>query len=489
VNSAAFQHANAHAQARRHFAAGAFASAAGLLRRLAQQQPSNAEVQYDLGRCCLQLGQFDDARRALQLAAKLAPNVPQVHSQLARAYLLENKFDLAHEAIDVALRLSPAAPDLLARKADIYFTQGRYQEAYDALAPAIDADPPSGDIAFALARVCARVDKREQGAVLLRRIVDRGELAPFVRSQALFRLGGLLDGLGRYDEAFAAYAEANRIRARPYDPRSFSAAVDRLIAAWTPEAVSRLPRSQWRCDLPVFIVGMPRSGTTLVEQILASHPKVFGGGERSHLDAVVAGLQLPATGDAAHFTDPGRLTTRTLEQAARDYVRRLAIGAGSAQRITDKLPTNFVHVGLIRAMLPQARLIHTTRDPMDTCLSCHFQSWTDVYPWVNDLAHIGAYYRDYRRLMRHWISLPDVEMLEVPYEQLTAEQETWSRRMIEHLGLAWDDRCLQFYKTERSVQTMNQDLVRQPIYRSSVERWRNYEKHLGPLRKALAEGH
>lgn len=476
------------AQARRLFAAGDFAGAEPWFRKAVREQPKNPEVFYDLGRCCIQMGKFADARRALDDAARLAPNVAAIYNQLARLHLLENHHDAAHKAADQALRLSPESPEIVARKSDIFFNQGKYVDAARVLEPLIAEGSRHPDVAFAFARVAKRVDRVNEAANVLREMLNSTELPAFSRSQGLFLLGGLLDSSKDYDGAFAAYSEANQLRSRGYNPAINSSVTNRLITAWTTDAITKLPKTSFRCELPVFIIGMPRSGTTLVEQILASHPKVFGAGEPAHLNTVAATIQRPGTGEPVHVSDLSKLTSKVIDQAGRDYIKLIAPGAGSASRITDKMPANFVHLGLISAIFPHAKIIHTTRDPLDTCLSCHFQSWSGLFPWTNNLEHIGAYYRDYRRLMEHWTRVLAMPILEVPYEALTRDQESWTRRMIEFIGLPWDDRCLKFYETERRVHNMNQDLVRQPIYTTSVERWRRYESHLAPLKSALGLG-
>lgn len=473
------------AQARQLFAHGNFSAAAPILLKIVERQPSNAEALYDLARCHIQLGQFDQARKRLEQTIKLIPRQAIVHSQLARVYMLENNYPAAHRCVDEALRLAPGTTEFLARKADIHFTQGDYQSAYETLKDHLTPGECAPDIAFAFARIAPKVNQADLGITLLEQMLLT-EQPVFMRSQALFRLGELLDKQKMYDRAFAAYTEGNKLRAHRYDPKRHSQIIDELIAAWTPEVIAKLPKNTQRNELHVFIVGMPRSGTTLVEQILASHPKVFGAGEPNDLDKVANAIQPPAPGDAPHITNLALLTPKAIEHAARDYTRGVLAGSRSGMlRITDKMPVNFMHLGLISILFPNSRIIHTSRNPLDTCLSCHFQSWTSVFPWVNDLTHIGAYYNDYIRLMNHWKKVLSLPILDVVYEQLISDQEAWSRRMIDFIGLPWDDRCLRFYETERRVQNMNQDLVRQPIYRSSVERWRHYDQHLGPLKAVL----
>jgi Sulfotransferase family len=217
---------------------------------------------------------------------------------------------------------------------------------------------------------------------------------------------------------------------------------------------------------------MPRSGTSLTEQILASHPQVHGAGEVRFWDRTLPTL--------AQQHSPG--TAAALAQLAAAYLARIGGGAGAALRITDKMPANFLYAGVIHAALPRARFIHLMRDPLDTCVSVYFQNFLNVSPYANDLEDLAHYYRQYRRIMAHWRGLlPATALLEVPYESLVAEPEPWTRRMLEFLGLPWDARCLEFHQTDRVVITASKWQVRQKISAASVGRWRHYEKHLGPL--------
>jgi hypothetical protein len=229
---------------------------------------------------------------------------------------------------------------------------------------------------------------------------------------------------------------------------------------------------------PVFIVGMPRSGTSLAEQILASHPEVFGAGELNDFEQEAAKLaQSAGDGSPAAFVEAGRM--RTLGSA---YLARLVAHAPKADKLVDKMPSNFRFLGLIRLALPNARVIHMRRDPIDTCLSCFSKRFFGQLPWSYDLAELGRYYRAYEASMAHWrTALPERFMIEVRYEDLVADLEGQTRRMLAHIGLDWDPRCLDFHTTERTVCTASAAQVRQPIYRTSIERWRAYEGRLGPL--------
>jgi hypothetical protein len=238
--------------------------------------------------------------------------------------------------------------------------------------------------------------------------------------------------------------------------------------------------------LPVFVLGMPRSGTTLVEQIISSHPDVHGAGELPDL-LEIAQRDIAGTGAAFPNNIPA-IDKAGLAGWAADYVAGLHRRAPDARHITDKMPANFLAVGLINMMLPNAKIIHVSRNPVDTCLSCFMQLFGSGQEQTYDLAELGRYYADYARLMEHWRSvLPDGAFLDAQYEDIVADQETQARRMIAFCGLDWNDACIDFHKNKRSILTASVTQVRQPIYKSSVERWRHYEKFLGPLLDALGD--
>ena len=255
-----------------------------------------------------------------------------------------------------------------------------------------------------------------------------------------------------------------------------------LARAFTSEAMAARRGLGDPSEVPVFILGMPRSGTTLVEQILASHPRVFGAGELFYLPELVsagqAGSRFPG--------DFPTLSGERLREIGRRYCERLQSLAPKADRITDKLPANFRFAGLIHLVLPKARIIHVRRDPVDTCFSCYSKLFPSGQDYTFELGELGRYYRGYESLMEHWRSvLPAGAMLEVQYETLVADIEGQARRMIEYCGLEWDERCLRFYETERSVRTASFAQVHKPLYGNAVGRWRPYRAHLRGLLDTL----
>jgi hypothetical protein len=267
-----------------------------------------------------------------------------------------------------------------------------------------------------------------------------------------------------------------------YDEAAILGVLERTRSAFAGEMMRSHSGQGDPSDVPVFILGMPRSGTTLVEQILASHPKVFGAGEIPDFHHAVAGFGGAVT-EALHSPEAAaRISREQWRELGASYVGRIKAMAPAAERITNKVPENFRFVGLIHLALPKARIIHTRRDPVDTCLSCFSTLFAEDLPYTYDLAELGRYYRAYEALMAHWRSLsPPEVMLEVRYEEIVADLEGQARRILDHCGLEWDARCLAFHETVRPVHTASVTQVRQPIYKNAVQRWRRYERFLGPL--------
>jgi hypothetical protein len=301
-----------------------------------------------------------------------------------------------------------------------------------------------------------------------------------------FALAKAYDDTGEYERAFDHLAQANAIKRRQMvcDESAELAKMHRVAQVLTPAFISSKAGQGNPSDRPIFIIGMPRSGSTLIEQVLASHPRVFGSGEqRTFGDAVNFFIQP----DGPEYPDiVPNLTAGQLNALGSAYLSRMATLVRDDRKFTDKMPANFNFAGLIHLALPHARIIHVGRNPLDTCLSIFATNFGDPLAFAYDLGELGRYYRAYERLMEHWRRvLPEGAMLEVRYEDVVADIEAQARRIVDYCGLEWDDACLAFHKTSRPVRTASVAQVRQPIYKTSVERWRPYERHLGPLLEAL----
>jgi hypothetical protein len=297
-----------------------------------------------------------------------------------------------------------------------------------------------------------------------------------------FALGKAREDVGRYDAAFTAYTEGNRLQhdRLPCDEARADEMLARLIAVFDRDLFAARRDVRGGDKTPIFIVGMPRSGTTLLEQILASHPAVHGAGELPDLNQVI--MNAPAR-TGRRFPDfVPDLQPEDFRRMGEDYAERLWRLAPGARHITDKMPANFFYIGMIRLMLPQAKIIHAMRDPMDSCFSNYARLFNDTMEFAYDLGTLGRYYVRYIKLMQHWHAvLTAGSILDLRYEDLVADPAAQARRMLDYVGLPWDDNCLAFHRNQRHVKTASMAQVRKPIYQTSVARWRHFENHLQPL--------
>jgi tetratricopeptide (TPR) repeat protein len=365
---------------------------------------------------------------------------------------------------------------------------GRLAEARAALEQAVRLAPDNVRYRLNLSLIVRFVAGDPHLAAIERLAQDSASLSVGDRIELHFALAKAYEDVGRHAEAFRQWLDGNALKRRQiaYNEAAALGSLDRTAAAFTSELIRTRQNAGQRSSVPVFIVGMPRSGTTLVEQILASHPQVFGGGELSHFSRAVKGIRTPF-GGSANFPE---LVLGMTDDDFRDlgvrYLAEIERLAPAAMRITDKMPTNFVFAGCIHLALPNAAIIHIIRDPIDTCTSCFSNLFSDGQHYTYDLAELGRYYRHYRALMAHWHRvLPAGRILDVRYEDVVADLEGQARCIVAHCGLGWDPRCLAFHQTDRPVRTASATQVRQPIYNSSIGRWRAHEPFLGPLLSEL----
>jgi tetratricopeptide (TPR) repeat protein len=458
------------------------------LTALVRVAPNFGPAHARLGRLSLAQGAVPLAVSHLARWAAAEPDNPAAHVELGLARMPQGDLDGALAAFDRALALDPDNERAAASKAAALDRKGEFAAAYGAIQGPIEGGTAGPEAAAAFAAMAHRVGREAEALALAERLLAAGDLAPEARSLLHFRAGALCDRKGDYGAAFAHYRAGNDLGRGEFDRAAHAARIDALIEAFGADRMGRLPRASHRFRFPVFIVGMPRSGTTLVEQIIASHPAAFGAGERGEIAGLAEGLPARLGAAASYPACVADLDRDTLDRMAASYHDALRAGAPpEVERITDKMPHNFLHLGLIALLFPAGRIIHTVRDARDCCLSCYFQPFVGHHPYAQDLGDLGAYYREYRRLMAHWTGVLDIPVLEVRYEDLVAEPEAHSRRMIDFLGLPWDDACLRFHESGRAVATSSYDQVRRPVYKASAGRWRHYEAHLGPLLEALGE--
>ena len=447
-------------------------------------RPDNATVLTNLGVRLFADDKMDEAESCYREALRIRPDYILARSKLALLMVERGDFQAAHESYDTILKSRPDSEVAWAGKAKALDKMRDTGAADEIVLRFVTDETVPANFAELYSKLARRQGRQAEAVSRLERQLARDDVSPDDRRLLHFALAYLHDNLGSYDAAFESYARANALRPANHDPAKVVQKTDSIVSFFGPERFAGLPRAANRSRLPVFIVGMPRSGTSLVEQILSCHPEVFGAGEIRDIERMSEAL-LPGLADEAGA--PAALDRERLDEAAERHLKRLGDLGQGAGRVTDKMPFNFRHLGLIALLFPGARVIHCVRDPLDVCLSCYFQNFGTGNLYSFDLAHTGSFYRQYDRLMAHWRDRLDLPMLEVRYEDHVAEPERVCRALLAFLDLEWDPACLAFHESRRVVKTASQDQVRRPIYTSSAGRWRNYEHHLEALKRDLAD--
>jgi tetratricopeptide (TPR) repeat protein len=464
-------------------------AAASHFREALDSRPDDSSLRFKLACAAWLAGDLATVEREFANIIQREPGHLRAHEALARLYVFIDRLPEALEHARAALSLAPADSDARITCAAALHRNGLTAEAWQIFQPIAD-DPALSDgrAIELLARLAPSVNREQQALERLSRRLAASDAPSAEKLQLHFAAVELLDRLGRYDEAFDHATRGHLLRPRPHDPARHAAAVTTHIRHCTSRRMRSLPRALQSTRRPVFIVGMPRSGTSLIEQILASHPQVHGAGE---LPDLVRIARLAADNPAGWLAAPAALdglSLNKINELSAQYLAKLSSVNDTATYVIDKLPLNFLYLDLIALLFPECHVIHCVRDPLDTCVSCYLTNFADGSEFARDLPHLASYHRQYQRLMRHWKRTLRLPILDVSYEQMVEDQEGQTRRLLEFLGLPWDRRCLEFHSTRRVVGTASREQVRRPLYKSSVGRWRNYEKHLGPLMLGLEQG-
>jgi tetratricopeptide (TPR) repeat protein len=470
-----------------------------LYRQALAIEPNNPHALCNLGVLINQAERPDEAIEFLRRAVALQPEVGEVHNNLATAYLAAQDVRAGVAELREALRLKPDLARIHVQLGQALLELGELDEALSLAQQAMRLEPGFPP-AFGL---LGQLSGQGRYAFIDDEIRQMEDLLQGTRLSLedavtlFFTLAAHHDRKDETDAAFRRYQRANELQreiyrraGKSFNRKQHRAQIDTFMAAFTADFFERArgvgtDPSHWHppfgntSDRPVFVVGIVRSGTSLVEQILASHPQVFGCGELKNLAQIASSFYTACM----QGIDAG-----TVNDLAERYLLRLARDSGpEAIRVIDKMPHNYLHLGAIAVLFPHARVIHCRRDPLDTCVSAFVQPFNDI-PYATSLEDLGFYYCEYERLMAHWRKVVPLRMHEVVYEELVAEPERVSREMVAFCGLPWDDRCLSFHSNPRAVRTMSKLQVRQPVYKHAVARWKRFEAHLRPLRNALAGG-
>jgi tetratricopeptide (TPR) repeat protein len=467
-----------------HHKVGRFAEAASLYERIILLGLDLPQIHNNLGHALGALGKPESAVIAFQRAIEHKPDYAEALCNLGLALANLERFDEAEARYRQAIGADPRCAGAYNNLGILLKEKGRLAEARQAFERAIELDPTNFACYDNLAAVRPFVAGDPYLSALETAADHSAALSVADQIHLNFALAKAYDALGLPERAFPHLLKANRLvrEQTAYDEADTLGRTVRLRQLISGEFIQA--RQGWGepSSVPVFIVGMTRSGTTLIEQILASHPQVFGAGELQLMDQLAGSIRRLVPGVPAFPEMMLEMSPEHFRQLGMLYAERIGQRAPTAKRVTDKMTVNFLFLGLIHLALPNATIIHAVRDPVDTCVSSFSTHFSRGHEHTCDLAELGRYYRHYRELMKHWHDvLPPGRILDIHYEELVADLEGVSRRIVSHCGLAWDARCLDFHRTERPICTASATQVRKPIYRDSVGRWRKYEAFLGPL--------
>lgn len=459
-----------------------------LCKQALKQNRKDVDALFFLGMIDSRRGEYNRAVRHLETCVKFQPKSAKFLCRLGTALAAQGRFDQAISRYNRTLKLEPSNAAALAGKADALDRRGDQTGAIALLDPIVKSGEEDPNIAYVFANLAVQAGRSKEAVQVALRHVNSELPDPTARRRLYMTLAKAYDKLERYDDAFEAATQGHRTFSIPTDNEAIIRQTDQTIAAFSAQTLAQLPRSNNPSEVPVFVVGMPRTGSTLIEQIIDAHPEACGAGELDAMPNVAAELfgELGVSGYGPQLIE--KFDPELVNRYASKYLSRLKQHSRSATRIVDKRLDNVQHVGLIALLFPYARVIFAHRHPLDTCLSCHLQTLAPhKHPYAADLKSLGIMYRQTTRLIRHWRDVLEMPTLDVSYEQLVVEQERISRQLIDFCGLEWDDRCLAFHETGRQARTISYDQVRQPLYQTAVRRHANYTKHLGPLVEALGD--
>ena len=461
-----------------------------LLESAAKLEPDNVPVRIDLIQVLRKRQKFERGLEEAQRLLDSSPENPQFLSLYAIESMQTGDFDTALESFDRVLEKLPGDPGTLTSKGHALKTRGDYDGAVDAYRAALASEQGHGEAYYSLANLKVYSFSDAEIAALESRHNDRS--LPFMdRVYLEFALGKALEDAGDFERSFVCYAQGNQLKKSQsrYDADQMTADLEAQAEVCTAEFFAEREGYGHEAPDPIFILGLPRAGSTLLEQILSSHSQVDGTLELPNILALSQRLRRQGRNtEAANYPwNLAELSRERCREYGAEFIRDTRIHRQNAPFFIDKMPNNFRHIGLIRLILPNAKIIDARRDPLACCFSGYKQLFAEGQEFTYDLADIGQYYRDYVHLMDHWNEALPGYVLRVMHEDVVDDLETQVRRILDFCGLPFEEACLEFHRTERNIRTPSSEQVRQPINRSGLDYWRNYERWLGPLKEALGE--
>ena len=456
-----------------------------IFKSLLNINPESPEAYNNMGIVYDSMGKAREAEAAYRKAISISPGLTDTRCHLGFLLAGEGRTQEALDCFDANLGLSPDHESSIAGKAVALEKLGKLEDAYTTLESALIDRTRNPDLVLAYCTVMLRKNDTASAIKHAQRLLSTEGIPPKGIADLSFALGNLHEKEGNYSRAFQYFEEANCASPRTYSHQNNVNFINTIIRSTDKGSLAKIPRAKHTFREIVFIVGMPRSGTSLIEQILASHPDVFGAGELRYLGDIAASFSPPLTKGRKYPASLSILSQSDVDALARRYIEPVEKLADESRLITDKMPHNFLYLGLISILFPTARVIHVTRSPLDNCLSLFFHGFNPMHSYTTDMELLGHYYKEYQRLMAHWQQQSNIPVLEVCYEDVVNDLESSTQRLLDFCELGWSDNCLKFYDNHRFVKTPSYDQVRQPIYSSSVNRWMNYKEFIAPLEIAL----
>ncbi len=449
--------------------------------RVLELQPENVVALANIAMTYLDLGKREEAIRYSNMAIQIKPDFSGAHALLASAYSALGKFENAVNSYDAALKLEPDNPVSIAGKVDALNKLGKRDEALDAIRPYIKAEANHPSIAITYAHVSCTLDEKGKAVNIIEQVLKASSLTHKQQLQLHFAAGDLYDSMDVYDRAFKHYDVGNQLVQRSYNRAADKKLFDDIIKVFSLKAMQKLPRAQLpqagqQGISPVFIIGMPRSGTSLVERIIGSHSKVFPAGELNIIPQAAEKISMLTFPE--NVSD---ISKSKINNIAQECLNAMTTLAGQKELIIDKLPHNFLFLGLIELLFPDALIIHCKRNPVDTCLSNYFQYFSGPLDYPYTLRNTAIHYNHYQRLMNHWRKVIRLPMYEITYEELVQHQGAVTADILSFLNLPWQDNCVNFNESKQVTRTASYQQVMKPIYTRSIGRWQHYEKYLGEL--------
>jgi tetratricopeptide (TPR) repeat protein len=458
---------------------GRYQDAENCYRSAIRVRPDFVDAYNNLGMVLRWQGHFVDSERSLRQALKLNPSQMDARINLGITLMMLSRFREATGHFKKVLKVRPRNAEALFGMGQIAGMEGRFDESEKTLKRALEVNPKM-PVAWAALSSLRKMTPSDDAWLRSAEGIVTSEIPPIEAATLHFAIGKYHDDVGHFAQAFKSYKDANELLksiSESYDPEARTAFVDDMIRLHSRENIAAMPGGTSASMKPVFVVGMARSGTSLTEQIIASHPQAKGAGELEYWSTVMRDHEAAILQGRFSSDEPAK------KVVAENYLRTLEDVSGTALRVVDKAPINSDYLGVIHSIFPKARIIYMQRDPIDTCLSCYFQNFSLAQNFTLDLSDIAHYYQEHHRLANHWRSvLPQGSILDVPYEELVENQEAWTRKILAFVELEWDARCLDFQTTERPIVTASFWQARQKIFKTSVQRWRNYEEFIAPLR-------